>query len=79
MTQSSMPTEPLKSGFLSKRNDPLCRLRFAGGIFTVSRPTGSWMKSELIKLMRHCFWSCRAVKYNCSYEKTNTRCLYDYN
>lgn len=40
MTQSSMPTEPLKSGFLSKRNDPLCRLRFAGGIFTVSRPTG---------------------------------------
>ena len=40
MTQSSMPTEPLKSEFLSKRNDPLCRLRFAGGIFTVSPPTG---------------------------------------
>ena len=42
-------------------------------------PTGSWMKCELIKLMRHCFWSCRSVKYNCSYEKTNARCLYDYN
>ena len=55
MTQSSMPTEPLKSGFLSKRNDPLCRLCFAGGIFTINYPTGSWMKCELIKLMRHCF------------------------
>ncbi len=29
------------------------------------------MKCKLIKLMRHCFWSCRSVKYNCSYEKIN--------
>jgi len=41
---------------------------YAGSIFTTNYPTGSWIKFVLIKLMRHCFWSCISVKYNCSYK-----------
>lgn len=62
-----------------EKNNYLCRLYYTGGIFATELPTGSWIKWGLIKPMRYCIRSCISVEYNCSCEKTNARCFYDYN